>query len=264
MSIGRPLEVAVSSGDPFFTLEPDPDLERHEVWGEDPDDDGGSATRGAGATRAPRRLTAWHGFEGGRRWRLTKRGVAIQGGDVPRTDGEPVTTTRIWKSFAAEINDASARFGVPCALVIATIATESTGNPKALRLEPGFVSDKATPEKVSPGLMQTLISTAQATLRDPTIDRAKLFTPHWSILAGTAFIGGQAASTRLDPPKVAAAYNAGSVRFEDAAGNPWRMRCFPPGTGAHVTRFVEWFNDAVSVLKTTPPAPTVGYETLLV
>lgn len=136
------------------------------------------------------------------------------------------------------------------------MATESGGRPTALRKEPRYISDDETPHQISPGLMQTLISTARETLKDDTLDREWLFVPRNSIKAGTSYINQQKSKTDLDPPKVACAYNAGGVYDNNGSDNRWKMRQYPIGTGEHCTRFVKWFNDAVFVLKShsTPPS----------
>jgi soluble lytic murein transglycosylase-like protein len=97
--------------------------------------------------------------------------------------------------------------------------------------------------------MQTLISTARETLRQPGIDRTWLLDPDNSIRAGTAYIDRQRTSTALDPPKVACAYNAGSLRPNDAPGNRWKMRQFPRDTSQHADRFVAWFNDCFRLFR---------------
>ena len=210
-------------------------------------------------------LTEYHGFVDSVRWRLVADGVDIEGSGVERTAGAPATITRIWEAHAADINSAATEFNVPCAHILATIATESGGNANAVRQEPGFVSDAATPNKVSPGLMQTLISTARTALPAdaPNIDRAWLLVPLNSIRAGTAYIASQKPSTELDPPRVACAYNAGSLCHQPGAANRWKMRQYPIGTGEHCDRFVKWFNDAVHVLDGHATQPTVGYGTML-
>ena len=211
-------------------------------------------------------LTQYHGFRDGVRWRLVADGVEVEGSGVERTPGTPSTITRIWERFGADINTAATEFNVPCALILATIATESGGNPDAVREEPGYVSDDQTPAKVSPGLMQTLISTARSALgptEAPNINRAWLLVPLNSIRAGTAYIAQQRGTTELDPPKVACAYNAGGLYHQTGAGNRWKMRQYPIGTGEHCDRFVKWFNDAVHVLASHATQPSVGYATLL-
>src|SRR5262245_13587214 len=180
-------------------------------------------------------LSASHGFRDSIRWRVTPRGVEVNG-RIERTPGPPNTVTNVWETYHKAINAAAVRYGVPAQLIIATICTESGGNAKALRLEPRYRSDEATPDQVSPGLMQTLISTARSALGNQNINRAWLLIPRNSIIAGTAYIKRQANTTRLDPPLVACAYNAGSLRYNASKKNRWRMVQYPLGTSAHCDR----------------------------
>ncbi len=215
------------------------------------------------------RLSRRHGAPqqapGGQTWRLAPGGVIVGDDAKPRrTGGEPQTLMRIWAEFRAPIEKCAAAYGVPLELILATIATESGGRANAVREEPGFTSDEATPHRVSPGLMQTLISTARATLNDPSIDRAKLLDPETSIRAGTAYIRQQARITNFDPPLVACAYNAGSCYPQDGAENPWKLRQYPIGTGKHADRFIAWFGDALEVVRASPPqATTPNFAALL-
>lgn len=208
-------------------------------------------------------LTDFHGYQNSVRWRLTPQGIEIQGTGIERTPGAPDTVTSIWERFSGPINAASERYGVPCVLIVATAATETGGVPWKVREEPGYKSDVSTPNKVSPGLMQTLISTARDAMNDPSIDRAWLLNPANSIMAGTAYIAQQKPKTEFDPPKAAAAYNAGGIYRQESKANRWKMRQFPIGTGEHCDRFVRWFNDAVAVLGSHPVRPTVPYSVLL-
>jgi hypothetical protein len=215
------------------------------------------------------RLSVAHGAPqqapGGVRWRLGPGGVIVGDEAGPRrTPGAPATIRRIWATFRGPIEKCAAAYGVPAELILATIATESGGNPNAVREEPGYVSDEATPHRVSPGLMQTLISTARETLRDPHLGRAALLDPEVSLRAGTSYIRAQARLTNLDPPLVACAYNAGGLYAQAGAANPWKLRQFPIGTGRHADRFVAWFGDAVAVLKESSPlATTPAFAALL-
>ncbi|MFM8297977.1 MAG: transglycosylase SLT domain-containing protein [Microcystis aeruginosa] len=194
------------------------------------------------------------------RWRLAEDGVEIEGSGIERTSGQPATTTKIWNNFSDEINQWSKHFNVPAVIIIATIATESNGKADAIRKEPGYVSDSITPHLISVGLMQTLISTARGTLHNSTIDRDDLKNASISIKAGTSFIADQRLKTLLDPPKVACAYNAGSLFENKNPNNRWRMRQFPIGTSAHCDRFIKFFNDAVFVLQGTTTTVSVGYQ----
>jgi hypothetical protein len=207
-------------------------------------------------------LTEFHTYQDSIRWRLVPAGVEIEGSGVERTQGVPKTVTRVWEAYAAAINRVAQVRGVPCALIIATICTESGGRAEAVRLEPGYVSDELTPHKVSPGLMQTLISTAREAMR-MSLDRRWLLQPENSIEAGTAYIARQGRETRFDPPLVAAAYNAGKLVYQPGQQNRWKLRQYPLGSGAHCDRFVRFFNDAVFVLNRHPIRPTVGLEGLL-
>jgi hypothetical protein len=198
-------------------------------------------------------------FDGGVRWRLVEAGVEIEGSGIERTAGAPLTVTRIWESWSREINATARDRRVPCALIIATIATESGGKADAVRLEPGYKSDEATPHKVSPGLMQTLISTARDAMR-LSCDRGWLLEPRNSIEAGTAYIARHARITQLDPPLVAAAYNAGRIAEQTSEQNRWRMRQYPIGTAKHCDRFVRFFNDAVAMLSRHAVTPAVRHD----
>ncbi len=203
---------------------------------------------GTTATDPLAELRELHAYRDGVSWRLTPRGIEVAG-EVPVSRGRLVTVPAIWESYQAPIVEMSVRYDVPAELILATICTESRGNRFAVREEPGYESDEETPNKVSPGLMQTLISTARGTLAGAddvdvaAIDREWLFEAANAIRAGTAYIARQGPQTNLDPPKVACAYNAGGVYYNSGAANRWRMRQYPIGTGEHADRFVMWFND---------------------
>jgi Transglycosylase SLT domain len=215
-------------------------------------------------TSAEQALLASHGFRDSVTWCVTPKGVLVAG-KLERTPGDPNTVTHVWETYHDAINAAGKKFGVPAQLIIATICTESNppGNALSIRTEPGFKSDALTPHLVSPGLMQTLISTARSALRNPNINRTWLLKPANSIMAGTAVIKEGAPATNLDPPKVAAAYNAGSLKFNASPNNRWRMLQFPIGTSEHVDRFVKWFNDACAALAAHPIRPVVGLEAII-
>ncbi|MFV0359624.1 peptidoglycan-binding protein [Tropicimonas sp.] len=179
-------------------------------------------------------------FADGVKWALVASGISVEGGSPERTGGAPATVTRIWNDFGEPCRYWARRFGVPVELIVATIATESGGDPDAERDEPQ-INDKSV------GLMQTLITTARAALDRPNLSGRDLRDPSLSIEAGTAYIAAQRKSTLFDPPLVAAAYNAGSLRREEAEANRWRLVCYPKNTGHHIDRFVSWFGDAMRV-----------------
>ena len=199
---------------------------------------------------ADEKLTELHNHNNGIAWKLTAEGVFLEGSGIERTSGAPTTVTRVWEQYHDPVNKWADQYEVFCELILAVICTESGGDSASRRNEPGYVSDMTTPGKVSIGLMQTLISTARDVLNDARVDGQWLLVPENSIQAGTAYIQKQRAITRLDPPKVACAYNAGGIYDNDGPENRWKMRMYPIGTSAHCDRFVKWFNDAVAVLQT--------------
>jgi hypothetical protein len=208
-------------------------------------------------------LMAPHAFRDSATWQLTHEGIVIDGAMPETFGGEPETVRRIWLNFSASIEDWAHDFGVPVELLVATICTESSGDPSAVREEPGYVSDQQTPNKVSPGLMQTLISTAREALGEPSINRAWLLQPDNSIRAGTAYIALQWKETGFDPPKVACAYNAGRVVHNGGAENRWKMRQYPINTGHHADRFVKWFNECMLMFKQDDITPPQSFYALL-
>lgn len=198
-----------------------------------------------------RSLMEPHNSFGGVKWQLTRDGLVVDD-SLDRSPGALVTVPRVWRDFGPMIEASARQHRVPVELIIATICTETSGRADAVRTEPGYVSDTATPDKVSPGLMQTLISTARSTTGNRTLTRADLLRPEVSIDAGTAYISEQRMLTRLDPPQVACAYNAGRLVLNDGVANRWKMRQFPIGTGAHADRFTLWFNDCFAFFAQDP------------
>ena len=178
-------------------------------------------------------------FEDGVSWALTSRGIAVDEAPAKGTPGEPKTVRDIWDKFGKLCAASARKFGVPVELIVATIATESSGNPSARRAEPQIGDE-------SVGLMQTLVRTAREATGRRNLAGDDLLDPAVSIDAGTAYIAKQRTVTHFDPPLVAAAYNAGSLK-RDGGSNRWRLRCFPLGTGAHIDRFTAWFSDAMRV-----------------
>jgi len=204
-----------------------------------------------------------HKYRDSIEWVLAPEGILIEKQGPETWGGEPKTVRRIWEAFHVFIEEWSVKFGVPVELIIATIGTESRGDPGAIRQEPGYISDERTPNQVSPGLMQTLISTARVVLGDNTIDRRWLQEPGNSIRAGTAYIAQQWNITNFDPPKVACAYNAGSIYYNSSEANRWKMRQYPINSSEHADRFVKWFNECFLMIKADDLKPQVSFYRLL-
>jgi len=208
-------------------------------------------------------LQAWHSaYSDGIRWRLTVAGVELENEALPGAGLEPVAVRRAFDWFGPAFRAVATATEVPVELLVATACTEVLGATRtydtpdkaarAVREEPGFISDAATPHRVSPGLMQTLISTAQQMMPEIPVSRDSLSDPAEAIRAGALYIRSQAGKTRLDPPLVAAAYNAGGVYRQAGPANRWKMRQFPIGTGHHADRFVIFFNQAMRLVAVEP------------
>lgn len=194
-------------------------------------------------------------------YRLTPFGFEVSG-----AIWKPVglsTVRKIWKDYKSEITQWSDHFGVPAEIIITTIATESAGKRTALRKEPGYKSDASTPHRISPGLMQTLISTAQSVMPGVKVTRNWLYNASNSIQAGTAYIAKQSKQTGMDPPLVLAAYNAGAVYLQTGSGNRWKTRQYPIGTGAHVDRAMGYFNACFAMWGIDGGAPKTSFVRML-
>ena len=195
---------------------------------------------------------AIHGYyHDGCRWRLGLDGIEVEGaGLIAFSTQERTQASGVITRFRQEIIAALATHKVPVELMIACICAESSGKPEAQRLEPGCDKNNPenTPSRVSVGLMQTLLSTARATLRQPGLRLAELLRPDMSILAGAAYMAQQSRQTRYDPPLAAAAYNAGSLRYNGGANNRWKLLQYPIGTSQHVDRFIRGFNAAMALI----------------
>lgn len=128
------------------------------------------------------------------------------------------------RAFDVQVAAASRRHGVPAWVILATIAKESSFNPRSQRRESGG--------RVSRGLMQLLGSTAiEMGYTGPAGDDATrtggLYDPATSIEYGTAYLAHQSRRYPADGwDAIYAAYNSGAVRrsssgtFVTAGGDP--------------------------------------------
>lgn len=201
-------------------------------------------------------LLAPHGYyRDGCSWRLGIDGIEVinNEGLIKFSGPERTQALNVLTRYRQELISALASHLVPIELVVACICAESGGQPPVRpRLEPGCDRDNPenTPSRVSEGLMQTLLSTARSVLRQPGLRLEELRRPEISILAGTAYMAQQSHQTRHDPPLVAAAYNAGSIRYNASDANRWRLLQYPIGTSNHVDRFLRAFNAAMGLMAT--------------
>lgn len=201
---------------------------------------------------------AWHNYGDGKIWwRLTKQGVEIKGKGLIKEDKYTKRAADIWRKYEPMITAASKKYGAPIPAIIATISTESSGNPKAYRYEPLFYTRYIKDQKewkespyhdyprriaASYGLVQIMYTTAynSAGFRGKPED---LYDPAANINAGVAYIASayQVKQHGWDPPKIACAYNAGSVRATKA--NDWGMYHHPD----HLERWIPAYNGAIEV-----------------
>lgn len=211
-----------------------------------------------GNIHLPQALLVEHRYRQSVSWCLTPAGLRVDG-KIERSPGPMEMVPLVWSRYGGAIRRWSGHYKVPVELIVATICTESAGSPVAIRKEDGYRSDRQTPARISIGLMQTLISTARSVMPAVTVDRNWLTQPSNSIQAGTAYIAQQQPDTLFDPPKVACAYNAGSVRPSTAASNRWKM----VQTAGHADRFTCFFNDCFHLFLTSESAPEVSFFRLL-
>jgi hypothetical protein len=94
----------------------------------------------------------------------------------------------------------------------------------------------------------------QITMAGEFYDRARI-----SIEAGTSYILDQKNETGFDPPKVACAYNAGSIIRNEGTENRWKMKQYPIDSGRHADRFIKWFNDCFRYFRATGQKPVNSF-----
>jgi len=199
----------------------------------------------------------WEQFRDGISWRIDESGFVVL------DDGQRPMGSRIFaRSCYLQHGDSFRHWaenyasGLKIAHLLATAITETGCSEAAAQ---GSVDNKST------GLMQVTGYTCRSVLsylgkRDMTekacLDRMAA-EPDFSIELAAAYITqpAQLKMTELDPPKVAAAYNAGGLYFDPK--NPWRLR----STGNHIDRFVSaynayvaWQRDEAAGRKTRSPA----------
>ncbi len=162
-----------------------------------------------------------------------------------------------WQRFGHHIATAAARHGVPAELILTAIVEESGGRAHAVVRYPGYVSDAATPSKISVGLGQMLLSTAQKLAPGERITRARLLDPAVSIDLVARYFARFYRVTGFDPRLAASSYNAGSVRAL-RAGQRWH-----PPNGRYVARFVAVFDASVVHLAQQPNRPAVSFAAIM-
>ena len=211
------------------------------------------------------RLTHWQSFRNSVSWRLTADGIVTDRGPVrisPRERYRLRSVRTAWRKYGGLIRAAARRYRVPAELFLAIIVNESSLNPRALKTYRGYISDRKTPNRISVGLGQILISTARFLLRNPSIDRAWLENPANNIRTIGVYLNWQYRLTGFDPPKVAAAYNAGGLHPQNGRKNRWKLRNHPVGRSVYIDLFVAVFDESMRYLTKHPRRPRESFAAL--
>lgn len=201
-----------------------------------------------------------HGFGGSALWRLGPRGVELCRGTVA-ADAEVRYRLRylapVWKRHGGAIAAAAKRHGVPAELILTALIEESGGRAEIVVRYPGYVSDAETPHKISVGLGQMLLSTAQRMAPGTGVDRAYVQNPANAIDLVARFFAFTYRTTGFDPPLAASVYNAGGLRAAPGADNRWKV-----ANGRYVERFVAVFNASVAHLALQPDRPAESFAAI--
>jgi len=168
----------------------------------------------------------WHSIFGGIQWRVVNQRVRLHNG----TPGASVSdVARCMNRYGASIRRWADHYRISRASVVATALTESS-----------CTNPSGSSDGLSSGPMQVTASTCSAlTGLSRSTCRSRMHTnPDFSFKVGAKYMGSsyQKNQHKNDPPKIAAAYNAGSLRSTTA--NRWHMI----STGNHIDRFVRWYN----------------------
>jgi hypothetical protein len=190
---------------------------------ETPDDLPTLAAAGRGLLDPDR---AYHRIFGGIAWRVVNQRVRLHSG-TPK--GSVADVRRCMNRFGASIRKWADHYHLSRASVAATALTEST-----------CTNPAGSSDGLSSGPMQVTASTCAALmgLSRTTCRKRMHGNPDFSFQVGAKYMGSsyQRNQHHRDPPKIAAAYNAGSLRRSSA--NRWHL----VSTGNHIDRFVRWYN----------------------
>ena len=169
---------------------------------------------------------AFHSIFGGISWRVFRQRVRLHSG-IPM--GSVSAVNQCMRRFGPSIRRWADHFHLSRASIIATALTESN-----------CTNPAGSSDGLSSGPMQVTASTCSAiTGLSRTTCRVRMHThPDFSFKVGATYINSsfQRKQHHRDPPKIAAAYNAGSLRRSSA--NRWHMLT----TGNHIDRFVRHYN----------------------
>ncbi|MER9254543.1 N-acetylmuramoyl-L-alanine amidase [Mesorhizobium sp. M0598] len=221
----------------------------------------------------------WHSFGiGTREWRYDERGLATrENGTVKQQRWEESLDTmrKIMEHMGSELLVASDKHGIPPALLLMTVATEThiykahkfTG-PKTFRWEAHVKNGDVNPPTLgdySAGPMQSLGTTARWVIRskgsqfgldydpfavapvypakpEPRPADHPLYEFATNLDLGAAEIRMRLGASGFDPIFVAAAFNAGGLY--NSAHSRWGLRAYDD----HLDRAAKWYGDACAYL----------------
>jgi hypothetical protein len=169
---------------------------------------------------------AYHRIFGGVAWRVLNQRVRLHTG-VPM--GSVADIRRCMNRYGGSVRHWADHYHISRGAVVATAMTESS-----------CTNPAGSSDGLSSGPMQVTASTCSAiTGLSRATCRSRMHTsPDFSFQVGTRYMASsfQLNQHRHDPPKIAAAYNAGSLR--KTSSNRWHM----VSTGNHIDRFVRAYN----------------------
>jgi hypothetical protein len=168
----------------------------------------------------------YHRVFGGISWEVTKQRVKLHSG-YPKGSASAVASCM--QRYGASIRTWADHYKISRASVVATATAESN-----------CTNPAGSSDGLSSGPMQVTSSTCAAiTGHSRDYCRVHMHThPDFSFQVGAKYMAStyQRSQHHRDPPKIAAAYNAGSVRA--TTSNRWHM----VSTGNHIDRWVRAYN----------------------
>ena len=196
-----------------------------------------------------------------------RRYIRLDDDGAVRTKGEPKTAQLLLEEYGGYIELAATYSGIPAAWIGAMITIEANRIPGLLAYDPislrdedgqNFRNYRSRKHRVSAGLMQTLLSTAEFVQLDSVVfemmafdwtgardelDLCDLCIPRTSIALGAAYMLRQVDEYGRDPVLLVGAYNAGGVYV--TSKNPWRIRTYGYD---RIPKFAAYHNDILEVL----------------
>lgn len=190
---------------------------------EDLDEPGALEAAGRGVLDPDR---GYHSIYAGIQWRVVNQRVRLRSGTPV---GAVSSVAACMNRYGSSIRRWADYYKISRGSVVATALTESN-----------CTNPAGSSDGLSSGPMQVTASTCAAIMGlSRTRCRVRMHTqPDFSFKVGAKYMGSsyQRNQHHRDPPKIAAAYNAGSLRKSYA--NRWHL----VSTGNHIDRFVRWYN----------------------